>query len=395
MERRQFLIVGGGLAAHAAMQAIRHAGKAGSILVVSDEADPPYNRPPLSKGLWRGQPVDTIWRPIDAAAAELRLSTRIVALDPSRKTVTSATGEVFGYDKLLLATGGSPRRLNDSDPSVIYFRRLADFRHVRDLARRHAEFAVIGGGFIGSEIAASLAMNDCTVSLFFSGPCIGDRLFPRPLANFLNLYFRKHGVDVRFCERVRGVERKGKKLVVHAGNDEGGLAVDAVIAGIGIDPNVSLAKRAGLDVGNGIIVDGFLRTSAPDIFAAGDVANFPCPALQQRIRIEHEDNAAAMGRAAGLNMAGGSEPYSHLPHFYSDLFDLGYEAVGEVDSRLAIVEDWEAKFRRGMIYYLKDNHVRGVLLWNAFGLVDAARELIGSRQQIPMRDLAAQLRRAP
>src|SRR5579871_1584616 len=383
MKNRQFLIVGGGLAAQAAVRAIREAGETASILVVSDESHPPYSRPPLSKGLWRKQPVDTIWLPIDAGAAEVRLHTRIVALDPGRKTATSATGDVFRYDKLLLATGGSPRRLNDSDPSVIYFRRLADFRRVRELARRDAEFAVIGGGFIGSEIAASLAMNDCKVSLFFSDLCIGDRHFPRPLANFLNLYFRKQGVDVRFGEHVQSVERKGAKLVVRAGSDGGGLAVDAVIAGIGIDPNVALAKAAGLDVNDGIAVDALLRTSDPDIFAAGDVANFPCPALQQRLRIEHEDNAAAMGRIAGLNMAGRSETYSHLPYFYSDLFDLGYEAVGEIDSRLEIVADWETKFRKGVIYYLRNNRVRGVLLWNTFGLVDAARALIGSKQPVP------------
>ena len=393
MDRRQFLIVGGGRAAEAAVQAIRETGETGSILVASDEADPPYNRPPLSKGLWRGQAVDTIWRPIDKAAAELRLDTRIVALDPIRKTATSAAGDVFGYDKLLLATGGSPRRLNDSDPAVIYFRRLADFRHVRDLANRGAEFAVIGGGFIGSELAASLTMSGCKVSLVFPGPSIGDRLFPRPLANFLNVYFRKHGVDVRFCERVRGVERLGDRYVIRTGSDGASLVVDAVIAGIGIDPNVALAKTAGLDVRSGIVVDELLRTSAPDIFAAGDVANFPCSALEQRIRCEHEDNAAVMGRTAGHNMTGRSEPYRHLPFFYSDLFELGYEAVGEIDSRLEIVEDWDEKFRKGLIYYLKDSYVRGVLLWNKFGLVDAARELIMSRQQIRTRDLVGQLRR--
>lgn len=394
MERRPFLIVGGGLAAQAAVRAIRETGQAASVRVVTDEADPPYSRPPLSKGLWKGQDVDSIWLPVDSATADLSLNTRIVALDRERKTVTSATRDVYGYDKLLLATGGSPRRLRDSDSSVIYFRRLTDFRHVRDLAKRGSEFAVIGGGFIGPEIAAALAMNGCKVSLFLSSPCIGDRLFPRPLANFLNLYFRKHGIDVRFCERLRSVERQKDKLVVHAGSDGAGLMVDAVIAGIGIDPNVAVAKAAGLDVRDGIVVDELLRTSDPDIFAAGDVANFPCTALQQRTRIEHEDNAAAMGRIAGLNMTGRSEPYLHLPYFYSDLFDLGYEAVGELDSRLELIADWEAKFRRGVIYYLKNSQVRGVLLWNRFGLVDAARELISSRRQLPVGGLMRQLRRA-
>ena len=393
MEGGQFLVVGGGLAAQAAVQAIRETDQTASITVLSNEADPPYSRPPLSKSLWKGQPLDSIWLPLDSAT-RAHLNTDIATLDPSRKTVTSATGEVFGYDKLLLATGGSPRRLKDSDPSVIYFRRLDDFRQVRELASRGSEFAVIGGGFIGPEIAAALAMSDCKVSLFLSGDCIGERLFPRPLANFLNLHFRKHGVDVRFSERVRGVERERDKLVVHSGGDGAGLAVDAVIAGIGIDPDTALAKAAGLEVSDGIVVDEHLRTSDPDIFAAGDVANFPCPALQRRIRIEHEDNAAAMGHAAGCNMTGKSEPYRHLPYYYSDLFDLGYEAVGELDSRLEIIEDWEAKFRKGVIYYLKDKQVRGVLLWNTFGMVDAARDLIGSRRQVPARSLVAQARRA-
>jgi NADPH-dependent 2,4-dienoyl-CoA reductase/sulfur reductase-like enzyme len=394
MDRRQFLIIGGGLAAEAAVHAIRETGETGSILVVSEEPDPPYNRPPLSKGLWRGQAVDSIWRPLDGTAAELRLGTRIVALDPIRKTATSAAGDLFAYDKLLLATGGSPRQLNGSDPSVIYFRRLADYRRVRDLASQRAEFAVIGGGFIGPEMAASLTMSGCKVSLVFPGPCIGGRIFPRPLANFLNVYFRKQGVDVRFCEPVRSVERQRDRLVVRTGSDGACLVVDAVIAGIGIDPDVTLAKSAGLNVRSGIVVDELLRTSARDVFAAGDVANFPCSALEQRIRFEHEDNAAVMGRTAGHNMTGRSEPYRHLPFFYSDLFDLGYEAVGEIDSRLEIVADWEEKFRKGLIYYLKDRSVRGVLLWNNFGLVDAARELIVSRRQITPRDLVGRLRRA-
>ena len=140
------------------------------------------------------------------------------------------------------------------------------------------------------------------------------------------------------------------------------------------------------------MVNEMLRTSDPDVYAAGDVANFPCRALQKRLRIEHEDNAAATGRIAGHNMAGRSEPYRHLPFFYSDLFDLGYEAVGEIDSRMEVVEDWLQKFHKGVIYYLADNRVRGVLLWNVWGLLDAARDLIASRREQQPRELVARLR---
>ncbi|HET9515068.1 MAG TPA: FAD-dependent oxidoreductase, partial [Gemmatimonadales bacterium] len=137
-----------------------------------------------------------------------------------------------------------------------------------------------------------------------------------------------------------------------------------------------LAEQAGLKVENGIVVDQFLRTSQPDVYAAGDVANFHNPSLDGRLRVEHEDNANTMGRIAGLNLAGRATPYDHLPFFYSDLFDLGYEAVGDTDARYQTVADWKEPFREGVVYYLKDGRVRGVLLWNTWGQVDHARSLI-------------------
>ena len=391
MDRRKYVIIGGGLAADAAIRGIREVDGSGSILVMSDEKDPPYDRPPLSKALWKGAAVDAIWRHTELTGAELRLRSGAVALDPGSRTVRNAAGETFAYEKLLLATGGSPRHLPEADPSVIYFRKLDDFKRAWDLAQHGAEFAVIGGGFIGSEIAAALAMNGRKVSLIFPDSCIGDRIYPRPLANFLNVYFRKHGVDVRFNERIERIDRKTGKLVVQT-NENGATVVDAVVAGLGIEPNVGLAVSAGLTVQGGIVVDEMLRTSHPDIYAAGDVANFPCRALEQRLRFEHEDNARAMGRAAGRNMAGRSEAYSHLPFFYSDLFELGYEAVGEIDSRMETAEDWLQKFRKGVIYYLADGRVRGVLLWNVWGQVDAARELIMSGDRHKPHELIGRLR---
>src|SRR5262245_5160323 len=154
-------------------------------------------------------------------------------------------------------------------------------------------------------------------------------------------------------------------------------------------PNLELARMEGIDISDGIIVDEFLRTSRPEIYAAGDVAFFHNPALNQRVRVEHEDNANTMGRAAGRNMAGKEEPYRHLPFFYSDLFELGYEAVGELDGRLEAVVDWKEKFREGIVYYLRQKQVRGVLLWNVWGQVDAARELIGKPFQAGALKMAA------
>jgi NADPH-dependent 2,4-dienoyl-CoA reductase/sulfur reductase-like enzyme len=149
-----------------------------------------------------------------------------------------------------------------------------------------------------------------------------------------------------------------------------------VVAGIGIQPNVELAQAAGLKVDNGIHVDRGLRTSHPGIYSAGDVANFYNPALDGRLRVEHEDNANTMGQLAGQAMAGRTVSYDHLPSFYSDLFELGFEAVGNVDARLETVADWKEPFREGVVYYLRDARVRGVLLWNVWEQVDAARKLI-------------------
>jgi NADPH-dependent 2,4-dienoyl-CoA reductase/sulfur reductase-like enzyme len=191
---------------------------------------------------------------------------------------------------------------------------------------------------------------------------------------------------------VNGVERRDDRLTVEIAGEgkESELVVDGVVAGIGIEPNLDLAREAGLTVDGGIVVDRHLRTSAPDIFAAGDVATFENPVLG-RMRVEHEDNAKAMGRVAGENMAGQPSTYDHMPFFYSDLFDLGYEAVGELDSRLETVSDWQEPFRKGVIYYLRDGRVRGVLLWDVWKQLDAARRLIAEPGPFTADDLTGRL----
>jgi NADPH-dependent 2,4-dienoyl-CoA reductase/sulfur reductase-like enzyme len=191
------------------------------------------------------------------------------------------------------------------------------------------------------------------------------------------------------------METEGKRLVLNVRSVASPAArevqVDGVVAGIGIDPNVELARAAGLGVDNGILVDEHLRTAHPDIYAAGDVASFYSPALGKRLRVEHEDNAKTMGRAAGRAMAGQPESYRHLPFFYSDLFESGYEAVGELDSRLEIFTDWQEPNHKGVIYYLEEGKVRGVLLWNVWEKVEAARELIAESGPFRPGDLKGRL----
>ena len=380
MEHFKYLIVGGGMTAAAAVEGILTGDADGSVGLIGDESQPPYNRPPLSKGLWKGEPLESIWREVDSRRVTRHLGRRVERLDAENKRVTDDQGSVYAFDKLLLATGGTPRRLPFGDDHIIYFRTLDDYERLRALTAFGRRFAVIGGGFIGSEIAAALAMAGKEVVMVFPGDGIGSRIFPASLSEFLNGFYRDKGVEVLPRERVEGSEtRDGKsvlKIRADRGSGERKITSDAVVAGIGIQPNVELARAAGLDVGNGIRVDDCLRTSRPDIYAAGDVANFHNPVLNQRLRVEHEDNANTMGRLAGLAMTGQPVSYDHIPFFYSDLFELGFEAVGDVDARLQMVEDWAEPFREGVVYYLRDGRVRGVLLWNVWDQVDAARRLI-------------------
>jgi 3-phenylpropionate/trans-cinnamate dioxygenase ferredoxin reductase component len=388
--RYDYLIIGGGMTAAAAADAIRKADSKKTIGLISAERHPPYARPPLSKALWKGEPESSIWKGTDQLGVDLRLGRRVTALDARARRVTEEGGETISYGKLLLATGGTPRRLPIATDEIIYFRTFDDYRRLRGLADDKKRFAVLGGGFIGSEVAAALRIVGCDVVMLIPEEGIGARVFPADLAQFLVSYYREQGVDVRTGEALASLARSGKDLVLKSTRGTE-VRVDAVVAGIGIQPNVELAVQAGLTVDNGIVVDEHLRTSAPDVYAAGDVANFYNPALDGRIRVEHEDNANTMGAAAGLAMTGDQTPYTHLPFFYSDLFALGYEAVGELDPRLETVSDWKEPYREGVIYFVKGERVRGVLLWNTWGQVDAARALIAERGTIRAQQLKGRL----
>ena len=378
MQNTNYLIVGGGLTADAACKGIREGDPDGKIMLVGEEPYAPYARPPLSKSLWKGDAENTIWRGTDELDVDVRLGRRIVTLDIRGRVATDDKGRRYHYERLLLATGGRPRRLPFGD-DVIYFRTVDDYRRLRTLADRGSRFVVIGGGFIGSEIAAALALNGCSVAMVFPEPGIGWRIFPSELSTALNDYYRVRGVELFPGASVVGIEASSITLA-----DGRTLEADAVVAGIGIEPNVELAAEAGLPVANGIVVDAFGRVGkGRDVFAAGDVARFPVPALGGDLRVEHEDHAKSHGRRVGANMAGAEEPYDHLPFFYSDLFELGYEAVGELDSRSRTIVELGQVGDEGIVYYVDaEGSTRGVLLWNLFGRVDEARELIRAGEPI-------------
>ena len=375
MNYYKYLIIGGGLAGDAATRGIRELDADGTIGMISMEPDPPYMRPNLSKGLWKGRPVEKIWRKTEERGTKLHLNCKVTHIDPNEKRIRDISSEEYTYDKLLLATGGTPNHLPFGEGNIVYFRTFQDYQHLRQLTQKGNRFVVIGGGFIGSEIAAALASTGQRVTMVFPEDAISEHVFPTDLAKFINEYYRLNGVEVLTGDSVVSVQKEGDRLIARTGSGRI-LEADGVVAGIGIHPNLDLAKQTDLNVDNGIVVNEQLQTSHPDIYAAGDAANFFHTALGRQTRVEHEDNAVAMGKLAGRNMAGANDVYDHVPMFYSDLFDLGYEAVGEINSKLHSFSDWKEPFKKGVIYYLDDGRVRGVLLWNVWEKVDEARQLL-------------------
>jgi 3-phenylpropionate/trans-cinnamate dioxygenase ferredoxin reductase component len=367
MHSYRYLVVGGGMTGDAVCAGIHDADPDGSIGLVGEETFPPYKRPPLTKGLWKNGDESKIWRKVEEHGADLVLGRRVVSIDPAAHKAVDDAGDEYAYERLVLATGGSPRRLGGDDGDVIYFRTLEDYRRVRALSDAGSRFLVVGGGFIGSEIAAALRSQGREVTMVFPEEGIGWRTFPPALARFVADYYREQGVDVRA-----------------GGVFESSEGFDAVVAGLGIVPRTELAESAGFRVDNGIVVDEYGRVEGQeDVFAAGDVANFPIPALGRNGRVEHEDHANTHGRVVGANAAGANERYEHLPFFYSDLFDLGYEAVGDLDSRQETVELWLEPNKKGIVAYVDaESRPRGFLLWNVWDKVEPATELIRAAKPV-------------
>jgi len=384
MKTYKYLIIGGGMAAASAVEGIREVDSEGTIGLFSKETNFPYDRPPLSKGLWQeGSPtMEDIWRQTpEKDPIEFHLDNAIVRIDRTEKRVYDENKIDYGYGKLLLATGGRPNTFSfDPDGErVLYFRTLQDYLELSSNMESNQKYGVIGGGFIGAEIAASLRKQGQEVVLIFPEDKVGGMRYPEQLADLITKRYQEHGVEIMAGELVTEVSESEDGYYIHTKSGRE-IPVDVVVAGIGITPNTGLAEEAGLDVDDGIVVDKNLRTSDVWIWAAGDVASFYNPHLGRRIRVEHAENAKKMGKIAGMNMAGDVTPYDILPLFYSDMFDMGFEAVGRLDAELNTVLDWKMKPEKGVVYYLDEGSVEGVLLWNVWGKVDQARELIASEE---------------
>lgn len=385
-----YIIVGAGIAAAHAAKGIREIDKEGSILMIGNEPYLPYNRTYLSKDLWTGKKKleniivhDQAY--YDSLKVEIRLNTTVTNLDPAKKTITTDDGTRYSYNKLLLAAGAQPRKLSIPGADlkkVCYFRTIDDYKTTRSILGEGKSVVLIGGGFIGSEIAASLALNKVKVQMIFPEKRICNRVMPSDLADFLTNMYSERGIRIDSEDVPVSISEEGEKVRVITRN---GLEfqTDFVIAGLGVRPETELAAKAGLRVKNGIEVNEYLQTSDADIFAAGDNASFPYLALHKQMRVEHWDNAINQGLYAGRNMTGAESPYSHLPFFFSDLFEFGYEAVGDLNSELEVKADWKKPFEKGVLYYLEQHRVRGIMLCDVWGKVPDARRLIKEGTEIP------------
>lgn len=380
-----YLIAGGGLAAYSCAKGIRSVDKTGDIRIIGDEPELPYHRPPLTKSLWSGKKkVADIFVEKDSFYSEngisIDINTTVTDINPVAKTVKTSFGAEITYDKLMIATGGRPRRFSipgGDNQEVCYYRYLSDFRYLESHLSQNSKVVVIGGGFIGSELAASLAARGVKTTFIFPENYICRKVLPADLGHNLIRHYINNGVTVDSEDiPVAFIKKNGKTIIrTRKGLD---LEADLIVAGLGIEMNIDLARKAKLEASMGIVVNEFLQTSDPAIFAAGDIALFPYAALGKRMRVEHWDNAQSQGFIAGKNMVALMEPYTYMPYFFSDLFESGYEAVGDVNSELEMISDWKEEYQKGVIYYLQEGHVRGVLLFNIWDRTDTARQLIRS-----------------
>jgi NADPH-dependent 2,4-dienoyl-CoA reductase/sulfur reductase-like enzyme len=326
-----YVIAGASLAGAKAAETLRDEGFDGDIVLLGSELERPYERPPLSKGYLLGNDQrDSFYvHPVGwyvEHAVDLREGVTVTAIDRGAATVATSDGAQVPYDKLLLATGASPRRLNfpGSDrEEVLYLRTIADSDRLRSAFQPGTRVVVAGAGWIGLETAAAARTAECAVTVLEPQPgALHDQLGPELGAVFADLH-RAHGVEFRFGERA--VEFRPGMVITSAGAE---VPADILVVGIGAAPNDDLAARAGLETGNGVLADEALRTSDPDIFAAGDVANSFHPLLRRRVRVEHWANALNGGPAAARSMLGQSVSYDPVPYFYSDQYDLGMECAG-------------------------------------------------------------------
>ncbi len=391
---RTYVVVGGGLAGAKAVEALRSEAFDGRIVLFGAETHRPYERPPLSKDylMGRAEREKAFVHPEEWYAehdVELRSSTQVTAVDPSAHEVETEGGDRQAYDKLLIATGASPRRLTipgaDLD-AVAYLRSIDDSERIKSALRPGARIAIIGGGWIGLEVAAAARAAGADVTVLEGAHLPLLRVLGSEMATIFADLHTSHGVDLRCDISVAGIESEADGGAAVALGDGARVPADLVIVGVGILPNTTLAEDAGLRVDNGIVVDEHLRSSDPDIFAAGDVANAYHPVLRRQLRVEHWANALHQPSVAARSMLGQEASYGRLPYFFTDQYDLGMEYFGYADP-----DDYDEVVLRGDVaglafaaFWLRSGHVLAGLHVNQWDDADAVKQLVRAQQRVEL-----------
>ena len=389
-------LVGGGAAAAAAIEGIRSRDQESKILMLSRENHRPYRRPLLTKDLLIGTAtLDRLPLHPDEWYAEhkvdVRLRHEVIEVDAENRRLWDERGEVIEFGDLLLATGCRPRRLHAEGAeisSVRYFRDLEDYLDLESRLDRVQHLTMVGGGFTSVEMAAALRSRGKEITLVMADEYPLHRLLPRDLGAPLLDYLREMGVETVSGDTLVKIEEAND--LVHArtmlGNE---LDTQLVLVDMGGEPLVDLAEAAGIAIDDGIVVDEYGRSSSPHVWSAGDVAEYPCLALGVIMRVEGSDHAEVHGRTVGANMAGANEPYSHLPLKWFRVGDLQFEGVGELWARLATEIVWIEPGREGVVYYLRDDVIRGVLLINVPERIEWARGLVRGAHPMTSAERAA------
>lgn len=375
----RYVIVGGGMVAGYAVKGIRQRDTTGSILVISKEADVPYERPALSKKLWLDDEFTEEDIKIGAetfSEVNFKFDTSVTKINRQDKLAKLDDDTIVHYEKLLLATGGEPKRVKGpEDPHVLAFRDWPDYRKLRKFSGNGQHVVIIGGGYIGTELAASLAQNNTEVTVIFPEQSLGEGKFPEKIRAEYEEAFKENDVEILSGKIVESYDRKDDQLIVKT-TDGAKITADTIVIGLGITPNIELAKTSKLDlVDDGVKVDEHLQTSDPAIWAAGDIASYPDRILGRQ-RIEHVDHARFSGELVGQNMAGADLPYQHTPYFYSMVFNISWQAIGSIN--LELEQLFDQRENGTIVYFLRGNQLAGVLVWNVVVDLDDVRNLIAN-----------------
>jgi NADPH-dependent 2,4-dienoyl-CoA reductase/sulfur reductase-like enzyme len=403
MDSTTYLLIGGGLASSQAAKQLRQLDAQAAITLVGEESHVPYDRPPLSKDFLRGEtPKERLFfdEPsfFEAQRINLKLGTAVKTLDPAAKTVELSDGRSLRFEKALIATGGRPVHLKipGTDlPGVHYFRTLNDSMALAADTRSGSQAVMVGAGFIGLEVAASLTQRGVQVTVIETGPHIWPRFADEALARVIQQYCTAKGVTFRTGESVAEIRRQGRALSVQLASGAV-LPCDVACIGVGIVPNVELARQAGLAVENGIVVDEYLQTSHPDIYAAGDVANYVDPLFGKRRRVEHWGHAEYSGQLAAQNMAGERRPYDLLTYVWSDIFDLHLEFAGDEQEHDKVLFRGKLEDLSCFMLYLKRQRLTAYFAINADNKdLPPLQTLIRSKTDLSGREAALQDRTIP